>query len=185
MISVKYELSVEDYVNFNYLHWNAPFNSDVRTKSLLNYIALVILGAFGMASLLSWVYQKRMDSTFLIIMLIILGVLVIEDHFVFKKKSIRNKTHQFLENAVNRNVLLPAELTIDHTGIRSVSAVADVCFKWDTVEKVYETNAYFFLFVNTIQALIIPKNVLTPEDAAYLQATVQSKIHEERIFIKK
>jgi hypothetical protein len=128
MIRINYELTVDDVVNFNYEHWRAPFNAKQRKKWFRDLSLNIVIGILAGLALAMLVDVRRSSIIFAVVVGIAYAVIRILANTFFLKISIRNKVHKQLEDRVNRNMLLPFELSISGEIIRSVDTVSDITY---------------------------------------------------------
>lgn len=64
----------------------------------------------------------------------------------------------------------------DERGITTVSDSSNETLSWNAFVRVSETPDYFFLYVSTLQAHIIPKQAMTAAEIGYLTQLLNDKV---------
>lgn len=69
-------------------------------------------------------------------------------------------------------------VVIDETGITAEGGKENctVEYRWDMFFSAYETKKYFYLYVNTIQAVILPKREFKVEEIPVLRNLIREKL---------
>lgn len=69
-------------------------------------------------------------------------------------------------------------VTISETGVTEEGGKENSSgiFQWDVFYCVYETKKYFYLYINTMQAVILPKRVFTKEEVIVLENLIKEKM---------
>ena len=156
MITLNYALTKEDYVNYyTYVTWDAPEN---RKKRMIYYgkqivPILLFLSAFYYTGL----FQR--NSLFI---MVIAGFLLLTT--LLSLMSVRSNSVRVAEKVAddpsNSSIFLETELTFSETGITIKDEMKETRYQWKAFVKKQESNLYYFLFLNAIQAVIIPKKQL-------------------------
>ena len=72
--------------------------------------------------------------------------------------------------ANNQSIFLDTQIDISETGISMKDELSETKLQWKAFVKKQENADYYFLFTNSIQALIFPKRIFkTAEDKARFQ----------------
>lgn len=160
MVSVKYALTKEDYMNYyTYIMWDSPGN---RRKRRLYYVKqvlpiLLFLAAFYYTGLL------ERQSKFI---LLIVGFLLLTTFL--SVIGIRSNTMRQAEKIANEPdndpIFLETQLTASESGLSLADSVSQTQYQWKAVIRKLESQNYYFLFVNALQAIIIPKRVFGSPD---------------------
>ena len=150
MVSLHFKLTKEDYVNFyTYVMWDAGYLRKKRAKNILKQLAIV--SVFIGVLYFSGVF-RYLSSITLTIILLMFATSVIP---LFTGRSSAN------EEAVQ---IVDTKLLSGDDGVHVKTSDAETKYTWKAIIKKTETDAYYFLFINTIQAIIIPKRVFANND---------------------
>ena len=160
MVSLKYALTKEDYMNYyTYIMWDSPGN---KRKRLMYYVRqilpiLLFLAAFYYTGLL----QRQSNFILLIVGFLFLTTLL-------SVMGIRSNTMRQAEKIAsepdNDPIFLETQLTASEKGLQLSDSVSETHYQWKAVIRKLESRNYYFLFVNALQAIIIPKRVFHSAD---------------------
>ena len=160
MVSVTYALTKKDYVSFyTYVMWDAPGNNRKRiihyTRQLLPII--LFLFAFYYTGLL------QRNGKFI---LLITGFMAVTT--LLSLTGIRSNTmkqgEKIAEDPGNSSLFLEQQLSVGEHGISLKDQLTEIRFQWKAIIKKSESKQYYFLFYNSIQAILIPKRVFRTAD---------------------
>ena len=160
MVSLHYKLTKEDYVNFyTYVMWDAGYLRKKRAKNILKQLAIV--SVFIGVLYFSGVF-RYLSSITLTIILLMFATSVIP---LFTGRSSANKEAvQIADDPDNHAIFADTKLLSGDDGVHIKTSDAETKYTWKAIIKKTETDAYYFLFINTIQAIIIPKRVFGNND---------------------
>ena len=77
--------------------------------------------------------------------------------------SIKKKVKVLLAKEENIHLLDENELNINESNIILIDTLTTTKYSWESIVRYAVTKEFFFLYINTIQALIIPKRLLKGE----------------------
>ncbi|MEO7524738.1 MAG: YcxB family protein [Ferruginibacter sp.] len=153
MVSFKYALTKEDYINYyTYIVWDAPVN---KKKRLLYYAKQVLpLLIF----LLAFYYTGLFDRNGKFISLIA-GALLLTSllSLLGVRTNMMKQAQKVADNPENRSIFLDMTVIVSEAGITVKDELKETKYQWGSVIKKLESKNYYFLFVNAIQGIIIPK----------------------------
>ncbi len=68
--------------------------------------------------------------------------------------------------------------TISEDGIEIEGGIenSSASYKWDVFHRVYDTKKYYYLYVNTLQAIILPKRMFTAEQGYELRTLMRAQL---------
>lgn len=156
MISVRYALTKDDYINY-YLHmmWDAPERKKARLRS---YSRQVLLNA-GIIAFLLYTDVFRYSPYTLYIYIAVL-VFITAMQLLNARINIKKQAEKLANNKDNQSFFLEAHLDISEAGIIRKDEQQESKTLWKAFIKKQETDDYYFLFTSAIQAFIIPKRIL-------------------------
>jgi len=152
-MKLEYQLTEEDLFNFNDFHQK---HSPVAIKTRRKSVAACSISMFLVMTLLT-IYEYG----FSIGLTVIFAAL---SSFVGFLYSIYFKSHskRYLRKAIregkNFSLNSPATVELTKDEILSNSSVGESKLKWDVVERIEETDDYIFIYISSLQAIIIPKS---------------------------
>lgn len=159
MLSVTYQLSEEEYFDYNYFTaWTSPDRKKYRLyyylKVLLLYGAVAGLYIFSNAN-----RQPVIDISVFGIIALVYFMLV---PFLIKR-SIRRRVQYTLTQPENKNILESCEVILAETGIIDKDKESETRYNWEAIVKKAETPLSYFLYTNSHHAIVIPKRSLKNE----------------------
>jgi hypothetical protein len=161
MVSLKYSLTKEDYVNYyTYMWWDAPGK---QRKRLLYYVRqllplLLFFIAFYYTGLL-----ERSGRFILITFGLLLATTLLS--FIGVRTNTMRQAEKITEDPENASFFLEVTAIVSETGISMKDELQETKFQWRAFTKKLESRNYYFLFINSMQALIIPKRIFnSPEE---------------------
>ncbi|MEO8770165.1 MAG: YcxB family protein [Ferruginibacter sp.] len=160
MVSLKYAITKEDYSNYyTYVMWDAPGNKKKRLyyygKQVLPIILLLF--AFYYTGFL-----QRSDKFILIVTGFLVATTLLS--FLGVRTATMRQADKVAEDPGNSSIFLEHMVTVSDTGINIKDELKEVRFQWAAITKKLESKNYYFLFHNSIQAIIIPKRVFISQD---------------------
>ncbi len=160
LLQVKYTLEKNDYSSFYlYAMWDAPS----RTKARLKYYLRQVLVNAGIILLLLYVDVFRYSPVTLYIYIGILSLVTLLQ-LLNARYNIKRQAQRIVDNEENQSMFLEGQLEINEAGITKKNELETLRLSWAAFTRKQETAAHYFLFTNSLQALIIPKRVFKGEE---------------------
>ena len=155
MITLQYAITKEDYVNYySYVTWDAP---DKKRKRINYYIRQVIpLVLFIIAFYYTGIFER--NSKFILLILGFIFLTSLLSLFNVRSNTVK-QAEKVAEDPGNSSIYLDTSVIISETGISTKNALMQTTFQWNAFIKKQESKEYYFLFITSIQALIIPKRI--------------------------
>lgn len=156
MITIDYKLTKEDYAHY------------------YTYIALVTPGR-KKALILTWLKRFAVMASFLILVKIVERPIKLDSYFfysiaiiaaiyiapIFDINNVYRKTIlAFVHNPLNENIFESTNLIISENGIFAKGKYTETKYNWESFVKKEEDNTFYYLFLGSDQALLIPKRCL-------------------------
>lgn len=153
MVSLKYTITKEDYINF-YTHvmWDAGDKKKARAKSVLKQVGFVAL----FIAVYYFAGGFRLLNTFSVIIIMLMFATSLLPLFG-GRNAVRSQAEDIADDPENASVFTDNIFTASEAGTEVRTNVSDIKYTWPAITRKTETPAYFFLFLNAIHALIIPK----------------------------
>lgn len=165
MVSLHYTLTKADYVNFyTWVMWDAGTIRKKRAQSIIKQVSFV--GIFLVVLYFSGVFRYLSTLTITIILLMF-GTSLLP---LFTGRSSADKQgEEIADDPENAEVFAETFLQVTDAGLHLKSENVEINYSWKAIVKKTETESYYFLFTNAIQAIIIPKRILqnNEEKAAF------------------
>lgn len=159
MVTLNLTLTSEDYANFNYYTvWQMPGK---KTKIIKSRLQAFLIFTLMMLMVKSSSPEKTFDPYFFF-SIFVLGSIYLLPLFT-KKTDSHKQALKFINNPLNDNLLTQTQVIISETGLFAKDEFSEVKYNWTSIVKKEETTAYYFLYLNSAQAIIIPKRILKSE----------------------
>lgn len=157
MVSLHYTISKEDYVNF-YTHvmWDAPERRKARTKSIFRQLLFVV--AFMAVYYFAGGF-RFLNRFSVIIIILMFGTSLLP--LIGGRSSTEKQGEEFAENPENASVFSDNYVTVSDNGLEIKKNTADSKYTWEAIVRKSETPGYYFLFLNAIHAIIVPKRAFS------------------------
>ncbi|MGC4103767.1 YcxB family protein [Ferruginibacter sp.] len=159
MITLNYKLTKEDYISFFLqVAWLSP---EKKTRLIKSYVYRAIVFTAMLFFVKIFSPQKNFDLYFFYSILIVILIIISP---LFKMADIyRKQVNQLSENPLNANFFSDIQINIAETGIFSKNQFAETRYQWEGIVKKEENKEYYFLYLSTEQAILIPKRALKSE----------------------
>ena len=173
MVSLHYTITKEDYINFyTYVMWDAGDKRKKRAKDILKQSGFVLLFIIVFYAVGGFRFLSRMS---LIIILLMFGTSFLP--LIGGRSNAEKEAEEIADDPDNEGVFLPTIFTAAEDGIGVKTDIADIKYAWKAIVRKTETDKYFFLFPNAMQALIVPKNAFaSPQDLAAFNKLLSANI---------
>ena len=162
MVNLKYTITKEDYINF-YTHvmWDAGDRKRSRTKNIIKQL--------GFVALFLAVYYFAGGFRFLNNISVIIIILMFATSLlplIGGRAGTERQAADIADDPENASVFTEHILEASDTGLEIRTDTADIKYSWKAITRRTETAAYYFLFLNAIHALIIPKRAFGSNEEA-------------------
>ena len=155
MVSLHYKLTKEDYVSFyTYVMWDAGYLRKKRAKNIIKQLGIV--SVFIGVLYFSGVFRYLSTITLTIILLMFATSVI---PLFTGRSSADKEAKQIAEDPDNHAIFDDTILQSADDGVHLKTENAETRYTWKAIIKKTETAEYYFLFINAIQAIIIPKRV--------------------------
>ncbi len=158
MVSLQYILTKNDYISF----YTQIFWEEGKKKRTLNFLKQ---GGFLILFLIVLYFAGGMGSfnnfSIAIYALIFLSTLL---PLLSGKGSIVRSAERISENPENSSLFTEYYLTASDKELIIKSNVTEKKYFWKAIIKKTETDTHYFLFENSLQAIIIPKSACKSEE---------------------
>ena len=160
MITLQYAISKEDYVNFyTYVMWDAPENKKKRFNYYVRQIIPIVL--FIIAFYYTGIFER--NSKFILLILAFIFLTSLLSLFNVRSNTVR-QGEKVANDPNNSSVFLDIYMIVSETGISTKDTLMETKFQWNAFIKKQESKEYYFLFMSSMQALIIPKRIFNNAD---------------------
>ena len=160
MITLQYAITKEDYINYyTYVMWDAPEKRRKRINYYTRQVIPIIL--FIIAFYYTGIFER--NSKFILLILGFIFLTSLLSLFNVRSNTVR-QAEKVADDPDNSSIFLDILMIISETGISTKDALMETKFSWKSFIKKQESREYYFLFVSSMQALIIPKRIFNSTD---------------------
>lgn len=155
MLSFEYALTKNDYNNYYFfVTWDAPEKNKKRYLYFLRQLisVLIFTGLFYYSGLFSRGILISVVATTLIFLTSILSITGI-------RSSINKQSELITNDPDNESLFTNTLLSVSDTGFFLKDEFKECKFLWKAFVKKQENIDYYFLFYNSLEAIIIPKRI--------------------------
>jgi hypothetical protein len=153
MITIHYTLSKDDYVNYyTYMYWDAKEKKRKRLRNMIRQAGFFCL--FSSIIFFSGLYGRINKISIAVFMLFFAGAFL---PLITGRNQMVKQAEAIADDPDNFSIFNETILTASDTELCLKNIIVDSKLKWDAVIKKTETSNYYFLFLNAMQAIIIPK----------------------------
>lgn len=160
MIVLNYSLTKKDHYYYNYyVLWSSPASKIKRRNYYLKQLIY-----FPIGYLISMLIINRpfdLLSLGLYSIFFIATLMLIPD---IMKRRVRQQVERLLKDPKNEQYLAHTQLVISEQGISTKNQFSKSDYSWSAFVKKEETKEYYYLFINGMMAITIPKRILKKEE---------------------
>jgi YcxB-like protein len=156
MITINYTLTKEDYSNF--YHYVALLSPGKKNKIIKNWITRFLLFSLMLLVVKISSSEKTFDVYFFYSIFILASIYILP---IFNLPNAYKKAvTSFTDNPINANIFNECQLNISETGLFTKGKFAETKYQWGSIVKKEENSNFYFLFISSEQAILIPKKSL-------------------------
>lgn len=159
MVTINYLFTKEDYFRYSYyITWRSPGKQKAAIQSRVkNFLILV-----GCALFIKLISQSSLlDINFLYSVFILASIFIIP--LLSTASAHRKQVNNFTFHPLNAKLFGENQATFSDSNITISAKDSSFSCHWQHIVKKEETDEYYYLFISTIQALVIPKRALQSE----------------------
>ena len=156
-MTLNYTITKEDYVSYyTYMYWDEPLRKRKRINNILKQASIFFL----VIAILFFTNVHGVLNLFsLPIFLLIIGSTLLP--LFTGKIQLAKQAADIADNPDNDSIFKKITLTILEDVLIVKSEMIESKFNWKGFTKKTEIDKYYYLFQNTMQAIIIPKRAFT------------------------
>lgn len=178
MVQIKFSLSKYDFVTFHeYQYWKSPQQRSKRIKQLLRYFVTNLI-IIGIITYTSW-FSFGSSSYYIFVGVLVFGMIL---QFFTSKQKIKAHAEKLADDPDNAALFSERQILFSNAEIVVKDEFIETTIQWKGIIRLEETPDYFYLYITSNQALIIPKQVLTLSgnlDAFQTLLTQNISLHAE------
>lgn len=155
MLEINYNLTEEDYLNFNLFHAK---NSKTVTKSLVlqRFLSPIVF------LIAAFVFSRITDGSLVGALIIFsgMGILWIIYYPKYFYSLIARQSKKMLKEGKNDGLLGERYMILSDEGIVDSSVNGETKVKWAGIKKLEEDSDYFYFYNSSVSAYILPKRMI-------------------------
>jgi hypothetical protein len=153
IVSLRFEIEPKDYKAFYYYAaWSNSKKKKERLYGILKQVAISVV----FLGVLFYSGGIRYFNKYTILLLALMLATSLLSIFT-TKSSLDKQVEEFIENPENENIFTETFINFTETEINIKNKFEEKKIVWNAFCKKSETDDYYFLFYNSVQAEIIPK----------------------------
>jgi hypothetical protein len=161
--SFRYSLSIEDLAEYNvYTAWHAPWMKKARMTYLMRTALYSAVSFAAITIIMQYFNPIRNTTVFFVAAAIMLVVTVFFSHYQ-APFSVLNKARKIFAKEENKHMLNETILEMNEQGIIATDKDSRTQLTWASIMRYAVTREYFYLYLNSIQAHIVPKRLFTSQ----------------------
>ncbi|NOT52340.1 MAG: YcxB family protein [Chitinophagaceae bacterium] len=163
--SFQYTLTPEEYALYNvYTVWSAPDKRQYRIQSFISIFFLGAMGAISAIYMMGSISSRDMYSSF---SWIVVGVLSLVVAVIFnlsvgprtKKNAVR-----LVQLDENKYIISESMIELTDQNLHHKDDNSETYQSYHSIARVSEANDCIYIYVNTVQAYIIPKRIFKSKE---------------------
>ena len=159
-VSIQYQFTKADYAAFyNHVMWSSGAKKKERRNNILKTLGNVVV--FG--AMFYYASGRQFSFTVIIPVLIVVVGLSALSIFFYKTK-LDKQLDSFTENEENKNIFTSNSLFANEQELTIKTEFGTHTYKWKSFINKAESDTHYFLFINAVQAIIIPKKAFINND---------------------
>ncbi|PGS49958.1 YcxB family protein [Bacillus sp. AFS041924] len=163
-MKLNYEINLDDYIEFNLHHLK---NSKTVQKSLTNNRIAVSLIYLVIPFLISFLFKQPISGYLLAFSLAAIVFFIYFPKLYYR--STKNKMIKLLNDKRNESLFGEHSLKVDENGIKEITKSSVHEIKWDNIVEIKGTKNYFYIYVSSMKAIIVPLEAIKDDMEKLLQ----------------
>lgn len=153
---IEIDINEKDYINFNLYH-SKHSHKNGRIRLLIKIATIVILLAISLPAIFS---AENMGSRFMDFLPLYVAAVLFLFYIapLFQKLLIKKSIKNLLSEGPNNSIFCKRTLIINEKQLIEVSETQETKLNIDVIHKIEQDKNYYFIYVSSISAYIIPKN---------------------------
>lgn len=150
-MEINYELTEKDYLDFNVFHAeNSPtIRRSILIQRLIGPVIFLIMPFYATR-------YTGIPLWYWVIIFGTLGALWYSFYPKYIKWEVSRRTSKLIKEGKDGKILGNKNIKLTPEGIYGTSLYSEEKVKWDSIERIEETEDYIYIFISSISAFIIP-----------------------------
>ena len=154
-MTVEYERTIEDIIEFNLFHMsNSP---SIRGQTLISQIIVLLLIFIGSLAIAPFFHpETRVLSYFDYIVAFVVSIVgfFVVPHF--NRAEVRRAYRKASREGDNKAILGLQTISLTPENVFIKTQGGESKYNWSSVDKVTQNDKYIFLYISSINAIVIP-----------------------------
>lgn len=160
---------LDDYIDFNMYHG--------KKKILLG--TLIPISVFIILMLLLGFTISIKQVAYYLFIIVILPTLTISG-IISSIKKLSKKQYES-----SKTMQVPTTIVINNQKVNETSSFGSMMYEWNDLYQAVESKNSIYIYFSKIQAFVIPKRLLTPQEEATLRQLINENIDPKKNKLKK
>ncbi|MDL4842269.1 YcxB family protein [Aquibacillus rhizosphaerae] len=169
-MEINYTLTKDDYINFNLYH--AKHSKSIQKTLFYLRVTAPIL-YLGLAAVFSFITEIPILVT--LVPFIVISILWVVFYPRLFYGTIKRNAYKMIKESENDSLLGKHQMKVDEAGIIDKTTNGQTSVNWSGVVNFAEEKDYYFIYIGSINAYIIPKRYLPGQSLKQFDETV--KLH--------
>ncbi len=169
-MKISFDLGIEDNIAFQVF-----FYENVEPGHKLGFQASQIVTPALLVFLAVIFFLRDSSDWPLYLFFALMAVWLLYSYLNHKSKTYK-KLKKMFQDPINKIWLGHKEMELDEEKVMHVSEGSYEVFSWETFVRANETEDYFFIFISSRQAVIIPKNQISQAEVEELRSLFDKHI---------
>ncbi len=165
-MKIVYDMSVDDYVAFSL--FTIVRSPSCRRRVLLSGLIIPVI----MFAIVFGLSISSGDWVSICVAAVIFGSISLWG-FGGNRRRVEKVNRRLLKEGANKSLLGRHELEIDKSGLAVRAPLSERKIMWGAVERIALTPDYCFVYIGAIEALIVPRRNILPEDFESLMREIE------------
>ena len=168
-MKIKHSLEAKDYINFNL--FQIQHSEPLRKRLYIQRVVVSIL--FFVIALFAFILLNRFRMIVGVIFLF--GSVLWYGYFpTFSKNQVIKSTEKTINRGQLSSLFDEVRLEFDSKGFTEITTQGEHSNSWQDIQSINSTQEYFYLFLTSASAVIIPKRIIGPEELNELEGLIDS-----------
>ena len=160
MVALNYTLTKEDYSNF--YHFVALLSPGKKNTIIKNWIKRFLLFSLMLVIVKISTSDKIFDVYFFYTIFVLASIYILP--ILNMQNAYKKAVAAYTDNLLNANIFNECQITISETGLFAKGKFTETKYQWGSIVKKEENNSFYFLFIGSEQAILIPKKSLRSKE---------------------
>ena len=165
-MEIKYDLTIEDYINFNLIHIrNSPTTRKQQLILRLFISFLIFIFVFILSTVINNIFSEPYYLG--VISGLFAGIIgSVSYFFIFpsvNERGMRKNIRKAINEGKNDNVIGKHKISMSSESITEATIAGEANNFWSSLDKFVESADYLLLYLSALQAIIIPRHTFSSE----------------------